>query len=318
MGLVGESGCGKSSLGRLAVGLVRPTSGAVLLDGEPLSVIGPRARPLQDLRIQMVFQNAAGSLNPLRTVGSQIADGMRRLRQPRFARRKQSIAIMERLGLPSAIIDSYPTQLSGGQRQRIAIARALAAEPQILVLDEPLASLDASAQAQVANLLQDLATSDGLGMLLISHDLAVVKHIADRVLVMYLGLVVEESSSRELWETPLHPYTEALIKSVPNPDGNGVLPPSLPGEVGDPANPPLGCRFHPRCPYVFDRCLSEPPRLTYIGPSRQVSCWLHPAGDMQPRGLSPTIMKPPQGKTARPASDTSPPTPSADTKEAVI
>jgi len=274
VGLVGESGCGKSSLGRLAVGLATPTSGSVVLNGRPVSIIGPRARPPEDLKLQMVFQNAGASLNPMRTVGSQIADGMRRSRNRGSTPRNEAIGILERLGLPGSVIDAYPRHLSGGQRQRVAIARALAAEPEILVLDEPLASLDASAQAQVANLLQDLAVVDGLGMLLISHDLSVVKQIADKVFVMYLGLVVEASPARELWEAPLHPYTEALIRSAPSPERNGVLPPSLPGEVGDPAHPPSGCRFHPRCQYAFAPCVSDSPRLEFVEGGRQVSCWL--------------------------------------------
>jgi len=290
VGLVGESGCGKSSLGRLAVGLVAPTSGTVVLNGRNLSVVGPRARPLVDLKLQMVFQNAAGSLNPLRRVGSQIADGMRRT-QPKSTHRKKAIAILERLGMPGSIVDSYPGQLSGGQRQRVAIARALAPDPEILVLDEPLASLDASAQAQVANLLQDLAVRDGLGMLLISHDLSVVKHVADRVLVMYLGLVVEDSAARELWEKPLHPYTEALIRSAPSTETNRVLPPPLPGEVGDPAHPPPGCRFHPRCPYVFDRCTTESPKLTFVSGGRQVSCWLRSSREITPAAVPAPLVE---------------------------
>jgi peptide/nickel transport system ATP-binding protein len=255
---------------------VAPTAGAVLFNGKPLSVIGPRARSREELGVQMVFQNPFESLNPRRKVGDQIADGMRKRGQSsRSSRNARVISLLERLGLPRAAVDAYPHQFSGGQRQRIAIARALGASPEYLVLDEPLASLDASAQAQLANLLQDLAATDGLGMLLISHDLSIVHHIADKVLVMYLGLVVEASPTRELWRAPLHPYTQALIKSAPNPDGNGVLPLSLPGEVGDPANAPSGCRFHTRCPHAFDRCTFDSPRLLPIATDRLVSCWLH-------------------------------------------
>ena len=158
--------------------------------------------------------------------------------------------LCELVGLPAAAVDRFPHEFSGGQRQRIAIARTLAAEPSVIVLDEPLASLDASAQAQLANLLVSLSRDLDLGLLLISHDLAIVRHVADEVSVMYLGQMVETGETRGLWEQPLHPYSESLIKAIPHPDGNGFLPDSLPGEVPDPAQPPSGCRFHPRCPYV--------------------------------------------------------------------
>ena len=277
-GLVGESGCGKSSLGRVAVGLIAPTAGTVLFNGKPLSVIGSGARPRLELGVQMVFQNPFESLNPRRKVGDQIADGMRkRGDSSTSSRHARVIGLLDRLGLPRSAVDAYPHQFSGGQRQRIAIARALAVSPEYLILDEPLASLDASAQAQLANLLQDLAVAEGLGMLLISHDLSIVHHIADTVFVMYLGLVVEAAPTRELWRAPLHPYTQALIESVPNPDGKGVLPPSLTGEVGDPANPPSGCRFRTRCSHAFDRCALESPKLVQIEADRLVSCWLHTA-----------------------------------------
>lgn len=279
VGLVGETGCGKSTLARAAVGLVAPTAGSVWFEGRQLKPIGRRARSRVDARLQMVFQNPFSSLNPRRRVGDQIADPMAILGLAPPARRRERVTeLLERVGLPGSAAQRFPHQYSGGQRQRIAIARALAAEPSVLVLDEPLSSLDASAQAQVANLLKGLARELHVGLLLISHDLAIVRHIADVVAVMYLGLVVETAPANRLWSAPLHPYTEALIEAIPRADGKGWLPESLPGEVPDPARPPAGCRFHPRCPYAFDRCFTEAPRLTQVAPHRAVACWLQENG----------------------------------------
>jgi len=227
----------------------------------------------------MVFQNPFSSLNPRRRVGDQIADAMDILGlAPARERRGRVDDLLEKVGLPRSAAQRFPHQYSGGQRQRIAIARALAAEPSVIVLDEPLSSLDASAHAQVANLLKGLARELRVGLLLISHDLAIVRHIADVVAVMYLGLVVETAPTRRLWTAPLHPYTEALIEAIPRADGSGWLPEALPGEVPDPARPPAGCRFHPRCPYAFDRCYSDPPPLAEIVDGRSVACWLHERG----------------------------------------
>src|SRR5947209_968017 len=252
VGLVGESGCGKSSLARAAVGLVRPAAGSVVFEGREVTPLTRRARPRDLARLQMVFQNPYSSLNPRRKVGSQLADALDALNlTPRRGRRGRIEELLNLVGLPAAAAGRYPHQFSGGQRQRIAVARALAADPSVLVLDEPLASLDASAQAQLANLLVDLSRRLSLSLLLISHDLAVVRHVADVVSVMYLGVMVEAGPTQPLWSLPLHPYTEALIGAVPSPDGRGMLPGALPGEVPDPARPPAACRFHPRCPYAF-------------------------------------------------------------------
>jgi len=274
-GLVGESGCGKSSLARAIVGLVKPAAGEIVFDGKPLSPLRRGARPRHETRLQLVFQNPYSSLNPRRTVGSQIADGLRlRGEGDRTDRRTRVGELLDQVGLSAGAAGRFPHQFSGGQRQRIAIARALAADPSVIVLDEPLSSLDASAQAQIANLLVGLTRELELALLLISHDLAIVRHVADEVSVMYLGTIVEEGPTREVWSSPQHPYTEALIAAIPAADGSGTLPEALPGEVPDPASPPSGCRFHPRCPHAFARCPGEDPPLYELGPGRAAACFL--------------------------------------------
>jgi peptide/nickel transport system ATP-binding protein len=274
VGLVGESGCGKSSLARAAVGLVPLAGGDVLFEGRPLPPLRRRARTRWESRVQMVFQNPYASLNPRRTIGAQLSDGLALAGVESSARRARASALLEEVGLPGAAVGRYPHQFSGGQRQRIAIARALAADPSVIVLDEPLSSLDASAQAQIANLLVRLAHDRRLGLLLISHDLGIVHHVADAVSVMYLGLVVESGPTRQVWSAPQHPYTEALIAAIPRADGAGHMPEALPGEVPDPARPPTGCRFHPRCPYVFDRCMADVPPRYPVGLGREAACFL--------------------------------------------
>jgi peptide/nickel transport system ATP-binding protein len=272
VGLVGETGCGKSSLARAAVGLLEVAAGSVLVEGRPIQPFRLGARDRRDRQVQLVFQNPFSSLNPRRRVGDQIADGLEGM--PGRDARRRVAELLEQVGLPGSAAASFPHEFSGGQRQRIAIARALAASPSVLILDEPLSSLDASAQAQVANLLTRLSRELQVGMLLISHDLAIVHHVADVVAVMYLGQIVEQSRTLELWEEPLHPYSEALIEAIPRVDGVGALPESLEGEVPDPARPPAGCRFHPRCPFAFERCRTETPRLQELLPGRKVACWL--------------------------------------------
>jgi peptide/nickel transport system ATP-binding protein len=275
VGLVGETGCGKSTLARAAVGLVAPTAGAVWFEGQRLGQVGRRARPSGEVRLQMVFQNPFSSLNPWRRVGDQVGDGLGLDGRRAGSQRRAAVAeLLDTVGLPRGAADRFPHEFSGGQRQRLAIARALAATPSVIVLDEPLSSLDASAQAQIANLLKRLSRESRVGLLLISHDLAIVRHVADSVVVMYLGLVVEAAPTRRLWAEPLHPYTEALIRAIPRADGSGSLPEALPGEVPDPARPPAGCRFHPRCPYVMERCRTEPPPLIGVAPGRRAACWL--------------------------------------------
>ncbi|GAA0951161.1 ABC transporter ATP-binding protein [Nonomuraea longicatena] len=263
VGLVGESGCGKSTLARAVCGLNPVTQGAIRFEGQPVTPLGLRRRKLTG--IQMVFQDPYSSLNPRRRVGDQIADGLR------VAGDTASVPedLLERVGLPRDFAGRHPHEFSGGQRQRIAIARALAARPRLLIGDEPISALDASAQAQVATLMRDLAVESGAGLLFISHDLSVVRLIADRIAVMYLGKIVEVGPTAEVWDAPRHPYTQALLRAIPAPDGLGVLPAELAGDVPDPADPPPGCRFNPRCPQVMDICRDKEPDF---GP---VACWLH-------------------------------------------
>ena len=273
VGLVGESGCGKSTLARAAVGLLAPTRGSVVFEGQELVPLTRRARPRDQVKLQMVFQNPFSSLNPRRKVGAQIADGLESDGRLSSAQRTHRVVgLLEQVGLPADAARRFPHEFSGGQRQRIAIARALAPEPSVIVLDEPLSALDTSAQAQIANLLTSLATGLDIGLLLISHDLAIVRQVANVVSVMYLGVIVESGPTEEIWRRPRHPYTRALIAAVPHADGSGVVPDALPGEVPDPARPPSGCRFHPRCPIAVDACRIEVPPASLIGPGHEVVC----------------------------------------------
>jgi peptide/nickel transport system ATP-binding protein len=279
VGLVGETGCGKSSLARAACGLTPVSGGKVSFEGRAVNALGARERPAEDLGLQLVMQNPYSSLNPRRRVEEQVADGMRRAGQrpggEHAGRAPQTMhELLALVGLPPETARRYPYQLSGGQRQRVALARALAAQPSVIVLDEPLSALDVSVQAQVANLLRHLADELRVGMLLISHDLAIVHHIADRTAVMYLGRLVEAAPTRKLWSNPAHPYSSALIGAIPTTGSVGRLPEALAGEVPDPASPPSGCRFHPRCVHRMDQCqVTEPPAFGH-GSGWQVACWL--------------------------------------------
>jgi oligopeptide/dipeptide ABC transporter ATP-binding protein len=223
----------------------------------------------------MVFQDPYASLNPRRRVGRQIADAIRLGTGARLDEKTAAVRVgglLDRVGLSASIAHRYPHEFSGGQCQRIAIARVLATEPSCVVADEPISSLDASAQAQVANLLAAIVADSGLGMLFISHDLSVVRKIADRTIVMYFGRLVETGATEPIWTAPAHPYTRALIGAVPRPGGASALPSELAGDVPDPARPPTGCRFHPRCPEVMDRCRSEDPPPVEIEPGWQSLC----------------------------------------------
>jgi oligopeptide/dipeptide ABC transporter ATP-binding protein len=288
VGLVGESGCGKSTLARAAVGLVPLAAGTVSFEGRPVAPLGLRRRPGRLRGLQMVFQDPYESLNPRRKVGDLIADGVVLGGGGRADGRARAAELLTRVGLPATAADGYPHEFSGGQRQRIAIARTLAAGPSCLIADEPISALDASAQAQVANLLTRLVREENIGLLLVSHDLSVVRQVADRVAVMYLGRIVEVGGTAAVWASPRHPYTEALVAAVPRADGAGVLPADLPGDVPDPASPPPGCRFHPRCPVARDDCAVTEQVLVPVG-ARQVACHVRaplPTGAASLCGLS--------------------------------
>ncbi|MFG2062335.1 ABC transporter ATP-binding protein [Micromonospora sp. NPDC048871] len=272
VGLVGESGCGKSSLARVAVGLTPPSAGEVSFAGRPITPLGWRRRPETEIGLQMVFQNPYASLNPRRTIGAQLRDGIPAT-VTGAAREARVTELLDRVGMPAEAADRYPHQFSGGQRQRLAIARALAPQPRMIIADEPVTALDASSQAQVVNLLVGLVRELDMGMLFISHDLALVHEIADVTAVMYLGRIVETAPTRDLWRDPRHPYTRALIDAVPQIGPTPRLPATLAGEVPDPANAPTGCRFRPRCAHAFAPCGDQPPHLDLGG--RSAACWLN-------------------------------------------
>jgi len=271
VGLVGESGCGKSSLARAGVGLEPLAAGAVTFEGKPVTALGRRRRPEYLRGLQMVFQDPYESLNPRRKVGEIIADGVTLGGGSHADGRARAAELLDRVGLPATATDSYPHEFSGGQRQRIAIARTLAAGPSCLIADEPISALDASAQAQIANLLGELVADARLGLVLVSHDLSVVRQVAHRVAVMYLGRIVEIGDTETVWGSPQHPYTEALVAAIPQADGAGVLPADLPGDVPDPASPPSGCRFHPRCPIAEDSCRELDQQLAPVA-GREIAC----------------------------------------------
>jgi len=277
-GLVGESGCGKSTLGRGLLRLIEPTGGRVVFDGTDLSSL--KGEPLRRMRrrMQMVFQDPLSSLDPRQSVQSLLVEGLRAHDLDRGAETTGARlrGLLDAVGLPAAALRRYPHEFSGGQRQRIGIARALTVEPDLVVADEPVSALDVSVRAQVINLLEDLQSELGLTYLVIAHDLAVVRHIADRVGVMYLGAIVEEAASDQLYAQPLHPYTRALLSAVPVPDPmvedsrEQIL---LTGDLPSPAAPPSGCRFHTRCPWRQPtRCHDERPQLREIGAGQRVAC----------------------------------------------
>jgi len=273
LALVGESGCGKSTVARLLVGLYEPSAGAIHFDGQPLAGLQGSARRMLQRRLQMIFQDPYASLNPRWTVADIVAEPLREhaLVAGRDAQHARVAELLQQVGLAAADAAKYPHQFSGGQRQRISIARALATQPEFLVCDEPTSALDVSVQAQVLNIMKRLQRERGLTYLFISHNLAVVRHVADRVGVMYLGRLVEVAPKRELFAAPRHPYTRMLLDAIPDVHMSGRARTPVQGEVPNPLNPPSGCSFHPRCPHANARCQAERPALHTLG-SVQVAC----------------------------------------------
>jgi oligopeptide transport system ATP-binding protein len=280
LGLVGESGCGKSTVGRTLLRLYEATAGSITIDGVDVSSLAPEALRLARPKMQMVFQDPQASLNPRMTLASIIGEPLDEHTKLTPAQKLDRIyELMDAVGLNRRFANRFPHEFSGGQRQRIGIARALALNPKFIVCDEPIAALDVSIQAQVVNLLEDLQTKLGLTYLFISHDLSMVRHIADRVAVMYLGQIAELSPRDDLYANPLHPYAQALLSAVNEPDPVRARSRKriiLQGDVPSPANPPKGCNFSTRCPKVFDRCHSDEPRLIEVAKGRHVACHLVP------------------------------------------
>ena len=278
LALVGESGCGKTTVGKAILRLIERTAGEIFLDGESIGDLAEDALAPMRRAVQMVFQDPFASLNPRMRVGEIIEEGLSALGIGADVRERRArvIELLERVGLSEDMRWRYPHEFSGGQRQRIGIARALALQPRLLILDEPVSALDVSIQAQIINLLIDLQEEFKLSYLFVAHDLAVVEHISHRVAVMYLGRIVEMTDKKSLFEMPLHPYSEALLSAVPIPKSGmrGRKRVILKGDVPSPINPPPGCRFHTRCPYVEARCKVDEPPLQLVAPGQWVACHL--------------------------------------------
>jgi peptide/nickel transport system ATP-binding protein/oligopeptide transport system ATP-binding protein len=277
LALVGESGCGKSTLGRLLLRLIEATEGRVLFEDTDLSTLSSAAMRAMRRHVQMIFQDPYGSMSPRRSVAEIISEPLNvfGLTRSRRACRDRVAELLTQVGLSPAYMDRYPRQFSGGQRQRIGIARAISLDPQFIVADEPVSALDVSVQAQIINLMQDLQEKNGLSYLFIAHDLAVVRHIADRVAVMYLGRVVEIGPKQQIYAAPYHPYTQALLSAAPEPDpdrqSQRII---LEGDVPSPSKVPPGCSFHTRCPVAVEICSRERPALREVAPHQFAACHL--------------------------------------------
>ena len=282
LGLVGESGCGKTTLGRTTIRLYEPTSGRIVFDGTPIydseKKIAVDMLPYRR-KMQIIFQDPSASLDPRMTVGEIVGEALdiHGLYQEKAARRERINELLDEVGLNTEHSNRFPHEFSGGQQQRIGIARALAVEPKFIVCDEPISALDVSIQSQVINMLEDLQEDKGLTYLFIAHDISVVRHISNRIGVMYLGSMVELAESYELCNHPIHPYTKTLLSAVPIPDPDKTRSRQrllLEGEIPSPINPPSGCRFHTRCPYATDRCSQEFPKLKEYLPGHYAACHL--------------------------------------------
>ena len=277
VGLVGESGCGKTTLSRAVIQLIKPTSGRIIFEGEDIANLSEAALRVRRRRFQMIFQDPYSSLNPRLTVLDLIGEALdiHSLVSDSPARRERVEGLLKSVGLDPSHAARYPHEFSGGQRQRIGIARALAVEPRLIVCDEPVSALDVSVQAQIINLLKDLQQELGVAYLFVAHDLAVVEHISHRILVMYLGRIVEAGEAKNLCRSPKHPYTQALLSAVPVVDSESKRRRIfLGGDVPSPIHPPSGCPFHPRCPIAEARCKTEVPLLREVEADRAVACHL--------------------------------------------
>ena len=277
LGLVGESGCGKTTTGRCILHLEHPTSGEVLFEGRNLSEMPNEELRVLRPRLQVIFQDPYSSLNPRMTIGQIIGEppSVHKMIESKEEYREKVSELLSVVGLNPNMVDRYPHELSGGQRQRVGVARALSMKPSFIVCDEPVSALDVSIQAQIINLLEELQEQYGLTYLFIAHDLSVVRHISNRIVVMYLGKIAEIADRNELYENPLHPYTQALMSAVPIPDPAveaNRKPIILHGEVPSPLNPPSGCVFHPRCTLATDECKQTVPELREISPDHQAAC----------------------------------------------